>query len=282
MKKSVYDTNSNSIVDNSEKLEGQDGTFYLTHIKEGGGTTLSVSSITDGQHLARSGTNVVGVDSPSGLGSAGKVSIWASTTSLSFDSSFSYNTSTDALTVGPTVINNSGKITGVTQGTATGEVIIADRTINAGTGLTGGGNLTADRTFSIAGFTGVIRKEDNPALTTYSTGRTTLSSYDIGTNGVILLMRVNLPQRVVADLFGEFIAEFSDGTTFTYSNNTNATVQKTREDILTDIYTAASNGKKIKKAHFVVVNNVGIPTAGDFSTFGFSGDGLPIGDGAAL
>ena len=41
------------------------------------------------------------------------------------------------------------KLTGLTQGTASGEVIHAGRAVNTSTGLSGGGNLTADLTLSL-------------------------------------------------------------------------------------------------------------------------------------
>lgn len=55
-------------------------------------------------------------------------------------------------TVTPTANQPMGgfKLTGSAQGTASGEPVTAERNVSTGTGLQGGGNLTADRTLSIA------------------------------------------------------------------------------------------------------------------------------------
>lgn len=54
-------------------------------------------------------------------------------------------------TVPPTANIGMGgyKLTNSAQGTATGEPVTADRNVSTGTGLQGGGNLTADRTLSL-------------------------------------------------------------------------------------------------------------------------------------
>jgi hypothetical protein len=66
---------------------------------------------------------------------------------ISDSASLTYNSGTGALTA--TSLALAGKITGLTQGTASGEAIHAARSIATSTGLTGGGDLTADRTLSV-------------------------------------------------------------------------------------------------------------------------------------
>ncbi len=67
-------------------------------------------------------------------------------------------------------VQGTGRFTGVlqldTQATATNEAVAAGRSINTGTGLTGGGNLTADRTISLTG--------------------QALAIHNLGTNGIVV------------------------------------------------------------------------------------------------
>ncbi|MEM5773312.1 MAG: hypothetical protein QXL86_03795, partial [Candidatus Aenigmatarchaeota archaeon] len=69
-----------------------------------------------------------------------------------------FNISTTAIQSTLPLAMSGQKITGLAQGTASGEAIHAGRAINtpAGSGLTGGGDLTADRSLSIAWGTDLI------------------------------------------------------------------------------------------------------------------------------
>ncbi|MBU1320713.1 MAG: hypothetical protein KKH67_16175, partial [candidate division Zixibacteria bacterium] len=62
-------------------------------------------------------------------------------------------------------LNVAGKIYASIQGTVAGEVITADRSITTGAGLTGGGDLTANRTFDVGAGTCITVNADNVAVT---------------------------------------------------------------------------------------------------------------------
>src|SRR6185436_2574778 len=52
---------------------------------------------------------------------------------------------------------------------ATGTAVLTSRTLTAGAGLTGGGDLSADRTFTVGAGAGITVNADDVALTTPGT-----------------------------------------------------------------------------------------------------------------
>jgi hypothetical protein len=79
--------------------------------------------------------------------------------------------SSDGNTIAP------GTITLGTQATNTGHAVRADRTITAGTGLSGGGNLTANRSLSVD-FTEVVRTSTNQSISGIKTFTGTIIASD--------------------------------------------------------------------------------------------------------
>lgn len=79
--------------------------------------------------------------------------------------------STDGNTIAP------GTISLGTQATTTSHAVRADRSISAGTGLTGGGNLTSNRSFSVD-FTEVVRTSTNQVISGIKTFTGTIISSD--------------------------------------------------------------------------------------------------------
>lgn len=59
------------------------------------------------------------------------------------------------------LVTVTGKIAGLTQGTASGEAIHAARTVTSGNGLTGGGDLTSDRTLAVGAGNGITSNSDD-------------------------------------------------------------------------------------------------------------------------
>lgn len=122
--------------------------------------------------------------------------------------------------LGGDILAIANKITGLAQGTNTGEAIHAGRSVATGLGLTGGGNLTADRTISLD--------------TTYSPSWSGVHSFD-GSEPIVFLdegPKINSPagQLVLArevDLIDNTLTDLltidndmdkeATGVNFTYS-----------------------------------------------------------------
>lgn len=150
------------------------------------------------------------------------------------------------------------------------------------------GVITISADFSSSAFSGIVRKNHNPASTDYSPGTTSLITYDIGAFGQLIPLKTRLPPLTSVDVFGRIEYEFNDGT-ITGSNNNS--VLELIQDIsgIIDVITGdmsedgANNGLRVRKLKFQVVNNTGgTASAQNFDVFRVSAIATPIGSGAAL
>jgi hypothetical protein len=94
-----------------------------------------------------------------GTGTATRVAFWNSASTIASNANLYWDNTNSRLGIGTAApayaleVTGTGRVGGLltlgTQATGTGHAVRADRTITAGTGLTGGGNLTANRTISL-------------------------------------------------------------------------------------------------------------------------------------
>lgn len=87
------------------------------------------------------------------------------------------------------------------------------RSVAPGAGLTGGGDLSNDRTLSIGAFCGLVSRDEDPADATWGNGELKVhAAIDIGDGGHLVPIAVRLPAAVNDDLETEVVFEFGDGS----------------------------------------------------------------------
>ncbi len=185
--------------------------------------------------------------------------------------------------------NKSTYATGGNQAMAPADIgaVATGRQVLAGTGLTGGGDLSADRTLGISGFTGAVAKDLNPGTQTYASGPTVLATYDVGADAQLLVIAVRLPATTNAQLSTEVVLGL-DNSTDVILNNTNTGSPRDLDlptlalALMGDLANnAANNGRRIKQVRFQV-NNSGGSLGATITQFRLRALSTPRGGGAAL
>lgn len=166
------------------------------------------------------------------------------------------------------------------------------RTITAGRGLSGSGDLSADRTIEIPAFTGLLSRDYNPAEASWTAYETKVHvTYDIGADGMIVPTGLRLPATVNSALETEVVFEFhteSSGTVALTNTNTATTLDGTMQAIADGLMGAVSgaeqnNGKTIRKVIFQTRNTTGdAVTDVDLGPFRIRAYTFPRGAGGAL
>ncbi len=165
------------------------------------------------------------------------------------------------------------------------------RTVATGGGMTGGGDLSADRTVSIAAFTGLVSKDADPASTAYASGVTVISgaSVDVGADGTLFPVHIRLPPAVDnTKLNIEVALTFSDNSTAFLLNTNNGASADFDLVTIADIMmgslgaSASNNGKRLQKITAQVHNITGSTFTADVGVFRVRAFALPRGIGTAL
>lgn len=165
------------------------------------------------------------------------------------------------------------------------------RQILAGSGLSGGGDLTADRTISITSFSGIVSKDFDPGTLSWTASEVKVhATYDVGSEGELTPVAVRLPATVDAALRTEVVFEFEDASNRIVSNAQSGAVldldaMGVAYALMGDLtVAAASNGRRVRKILIQTrnsdnanpVNNV------DVGVFRVRAYAFPRGGGAAL
>jgi hypothetical protein len=165
----------------------------------------------------------------------------------------------------------------------------ASRTISAGTGLSGGGDLSANRSLDIASFTGIISKDIDPGSTSWGDHQIIIHlSLDVGVHGHLLPVGLRLPPTSNSSLNTEAVFTLDDNSTLTVVN---ASTGANRDENITGLLgflagdvsmAAANNGRKVQKIT-LQTRNLGVATVtADLGAFRIRAFALPRGVGAAL
>lgn len=182
--------------------------------------------------------------------------------------------------------------TGGDQALSPGDIGAAPsaRAVAAGAGMAGGGDLSADRTLSIASFSGLVAKDVDPAQASWTANETKVhATFDVGDGGHLVPTGLRLPATVDAALVTEAVFEFEDaGTRIIGNSNTGATLDDTMQGLanalMGDVTQAAtSNGKRVRKIILRTRNTTGNPVNDiDIGVFRVRAYAFPRGGGAAL
>ena len=172
---------------------------------------------------------------------------------------------------------------------ATLSVPPASRAVQTGQGLSGGGDLTSDRTVVISSFTGLLAKDHDPGSATYTKGViTTLKSYTVGGQGHVILTGVRLPPRGNASLKTRLLINFHDGSVAVLSNgsdealtdNMQGLAQFLMGDVTQDL-AATNDGKRVVAVAFEVENtDVQNDVVADLAAFRVRAFVVPAGGGS--
>jgi Protein of unknown function (DUF2793) len=182
--------------------------------------------------------------------------------------------------------------TGGAQGLAPADIGAAaqNRNVSAGVGLSGGGDLTSDRTLSIAAFSGFVSQDHTPSSASWSAHEVKVhATYDIGTGGHLVPSGIRIPACVDAALETQVLFEFHDASSYTLLNtSTGSVLDKTMQelsDILMGSVTGANqnNGRAIRKITFQTHNNSnGSVSSISLGVFRLRAYAFPRGGGSAL
>lgn len=167
-------------------------------------------------------------------------------------------------------------------------VVHTSRALATGTGLTGGGDLSSDRTISIAGYTGLVAQDYDPGSQSYgANSTTTVRTISVGasalwlggctvpapvTTGINTILAVTLSDNSVVE-----IQRVTTGALVAVNAQTcndriygNATVQQA----------ARNNGLYVKNIMFQVANTTGSPITVDVGSFYVRAHAYPVGGGS--
>lgn len=164
------------------------------------------------------------------------------------------------------------------------------RLVSSGTGLSGGGDLAADRTIAIAAFGGMVAKDHDPASTSWGANEVkALVTYDAGADGQLLVVGVRLPATVNASLRTEAVFEFDNGSQAILENAaTAATLDQDGAGLAYFLMGgltsgAQNNGRAVRKVVFRARNTTGSPVNNvDLGAFRLRAWCAPRGAGGAL
>lgn len=166
------------------------------------------------------------------------------------------------------------------------------RAVAAGKGLTGGGDLTADRTLSIAAPSGFLAKDHDPGSATYTKGViATLKTFDVGTEGCFIIQGLYLPPTQNANLKTRLLISFQDGTSLFIENAQTGTALTQNAQGFSNLLmgdaannqNAANDGKAVRKLSFEVRNADGQnDITADLGAFRVRAYCMPIGGGSIV
>ena len=175
---------------------------------------------------------------------------------------------------------------------ATRTLVATGRQVSPGTGLAGGGDLSADRTLSIASFTGLVSKDALPSGgISYASGITVLmdASVDVGADGLLVPMHIRLPPAVDnTKLNMEVVLVFADTSSVMLVNTDNGSpadfdVLGLADAMMGNLASSASNsGKRLRKIVSQVHNITGNPFTASVAAFRVRAYALPAGAGSPL
>lgn len=166
----------------------------------------------------------------------------------------------------------------------------ASRLVSAGTGLTGGGDLSANRTLSISAFSGLLSKDVNPASDSWTANETKVyATYDMGTGGMFIPTGLLLPATGNAALVTEAVFEFDDTSTISVTNSGTGTTASRSMQQLADVLTgdlsstATNNGRSVQKIILRSRNTTGSTVSSvDLGFFRIRALAVPRGGGSAF
>ncbi len=168
--------------------------------------------------------------------------------------------------------------------------VATTRTVSTSGGLTGGGDLSANRTVSIAAYTGLLAKDIDPGSASWSANEVKVhATYDIGADGHIQPTAIRLPPTVNASLVNDVVFEFDDASTVVTSNsstsaNADFDANNLSAVLMSNVSSAASNnGRAVRKVIFRTRNTTGSTVSGvDIAAFRLRAFAMPRGGGSAL
>lgn len=183
--------------------------------------------------------------------------------------------------------------TGGNQALAPADIgaVVSTRQVATGKGLTGGGDLSADRTVTIAAFGGLLAADFDPDAQLYvKNAVTTIKTFDVGADGQLIPTGFQLPAADGGGLLRPQIAfELDNGAVVTVNNNNvGATLQNHLQGISNTLMgdafagvAAQNGGRAVRKVRFEVnntdvVNDYNV----DLGTFRIRAYCLPLGAGA--
>lgn len=164
------------------------------------------------------------------------------------------------------------------------------RTVATGTGLSGGGDLSANRTLAIAAFGGLVAKDHDPATASWSANEVkTLFTIDAGADGQLLVVGVRLPATVDVALRTEAVFELDNGAQVILENTSSSVTLDSEGPALGYVLmgnlanAAQNNGRGVRKVLFRGRNTTGNPVNNvDLGVFRLRAWCAPRGAGGAL
>ncbi|MFZ5479065.1 MAG: DUF2793 domain-containing protein [Myxococcota bacterium] len=165
------------------------------------------------------------------------------------------------------------------------------RAVTTGAGLAGGGDLSGDRTLSIAAFSGLVAKDVDPDLASWTANEVKVhATIDVGDGGHLVPTGLRLPPASAnSDVVAEAVFEFQDASTKIITNastgaNLDETMQGLANALMGDVTQAATNnGKRVRKILLRTRNTTGGNVSNvDFGVFRVRAFAFPRGGGAAL
>jgi hypothetical protein len=165
------------------------------------------------------------------------------------------------------------------------------RAIATGAGLSGGGDLTADRTISISAFSGLVSHDVDPGSLSWNASEVKVhATYDVGAEGQLIPAGVRLPPNVNSDLRNEVVLEFDDASAKIITNpsttlNLDVDGPGLAFALMGDLNSAAAaNGRRVRKIILRTRNNNnanGVSSV-DIGIFRVRAFATPRGGGSAL